>query len=235
MTNPPSTARKVILITGASGCLGEAVALHLAAKGHRIAIGARSTERLAAIAREIEWLGGDVLHRALDVTDLDSVRAFVAAAHARHGRIDVLVNNAGVMPLSPVSALRVDDWNRMIDVNLRGVLQGIAAVLPIMQAQGAGHVINIASTATPGAGSAVYCATQHAIRALSEGLRQENRQLRVTVVGPGFTTGDRDSDAATGRETSLQATAVAEAIGYAIGQPDTVDVSELVVRAAAQG
>ncbi|MDB5502974.1 MAG: oxidoreductase [Tardiphaga sp.] len=246
MTNPPSAVRKVILIMGASSGIGEATALHLATKGHRIAIGARRTDRIAAIAREIEWLGGDVLHQALDVTDVDSVKAFAAAALARYGRIDVLVNNASAMPLSPMAELRIDDWNRMIDVNLRGVLHGIAAVLPIMQAQGAGHFINVASTAAhrvdPAA--AVYCATKHAVRALSEGLRQQNKNLRVTVISSGITQtepfdgiggpGLKGAAGAMIEQASIPASAIAEAIGYAIGQPDAVDVNELIVRATAQ-
>ena len=123
-----------MLITGASSGIGEATSRHLAANGHRVVLGARRMDRIAALAQEIRDADGDALHHELDVTDLDSVKAFVASAHAHYGRIDVLVNNAGIMPLSPIEELRVDEWNRMIDVNLRGVLHGIAAVLPIMRA-----------------------------------------------------------------------------------------------------
>ncbi|MEH2476966.1 NADP-dependent 3-hydroxy acid dehydrogenase YdfG [Nitrobacteraceae bacterium AZCC 2146] len=246
MTNPRSPTSKVVLITGASSGIGEATALHLAAKGHQVVLGARRSDRIAAIVQEIQWLGGDVLHRELDVTDLDSVKAFAAAAHARYGRIDVLVNNAGVMPLSPIEDLRVDEWNRMIDVNLRGVLHGIAAVLPIMREQGAGHIINVASTSAHRVDptAAIYCATKYAVRVLSEGLRQESKYLRVTVISPGLTRtelfdGVSDPQIRAGvramlDQASIPPSAIAEAISYAIGQPDNVDVNELIVRPTAQ-
>src|SRR5882762_2827002 len=168
---------KTILISGASSGIGEATARHLAILGHPVALGARRTQQIAAIAKQIEEAGGTALSHELDVTDLKSFKAFVAAAQNRFGSIDVLVNNAGVMPLSFMAELRVDEWNRMIDVNLRGVLNGIAAVLPVMGEQKFGHIINIASVSAyrvdPTA--AVYCATKYAVRALTEGLRQENR------------------------------------------------------------
>lgn len=244
MTSSPS---KVVLITGASSGIGEATARHLAASGHNIVLGARRTDRIATIARDIEQAGGHAFSRELDVTDLDSVRAFAAAARERHGRVDVLVNNAGVMPLSFMAELRVDDWNRMIDVNLRGVLNGIAAVLPVMTEQRSGHIINVASVSghrvDPTA--AVYSATKFAVRALSEGLRQESRNLRVTVVSPGLTRTELFDGIANPRveagaramldEASIPPGAIAEAIGFAIGQPDGVDVNELVVRPTAQG
>jgi NADP-dependent 3-hydroxy acid dehydrogenase YdfG len=181
------------------------------------------------------------------VTALGSMRAFAESARERHGRLDVLVNNAGVMPLSAVDALRIDEWNQMIDVNLRGTLHGIAAVLPHMRARGAGHIVNVASTAAHRVDptAAVYCATKYAVRALSEGLRQESRDVRVTVVSPGFTRteltdrgGDPEAQAAARAAADLlaiPASAVADAIGYAIAQPADVDVNELVIRPAAQG
>ena len=237
---------KIILVTGASSGIGAATARRLAADGHHVVIGARRVDRLQALADEIRAAGGHVDHHELDVTDLGNVRGFVDVAHDRHGRIDVLVNNAGVMPLSAVDALRIDEWNQMIDVNLRGTLHGIAAVLPLMRARGAGHIVNVASTAghrvDPTA--AVYCATKFAVRALSEGLRQENDAVRVTVVSPGFTQteladhgGDPEVRAAVRAATdelAIPASAVADAIGYAIAQPDTVDVNELVIRPTAQ-
>ena len=236
-----------MLITGASSGIGEATARHLAAAGHRVVLGARRTDRIAALAQEIRDSGGEAFHHELDVTDLDSVKAFVASAHEHYGRVDVLVNNAGVMPLSRIEDLRVDEWNRMIDVNLRGVLHGIAAVLPIMRAQGAGHIVNVASTSAHRVDptAAVYCATKFAVRALSEGLRQESRDLRVTVVSPGLTRselfdgiGDPQLQAGVRAmldQSSIPTSAIAEAIGYAIGQPDSVDVNELIVRPTAQG
>ncbi|KUL21738.1 SDR family oxidoreductase [Actinoplanes awajinensis] len=241
------TDRKIVLITGASSGIGAATARRLAADGHHVVLGARRVDRLAALAQEIRDAGGTVDHHELDVTDVDSVRAFVALAADAHGRIDVLVNNAGVMPLSRLDALRVDEWNQMIDVNLRGTLHGIAAVLPHMRTQGSGHVVNVASTSghrvDPTA--AVYCATKFAVRALSEGLRQESQDIRVTVISPGFTHseladhgGDPDVRAAVQAATkqlAIPASAVADAIGYAIGQPVNVDVSEIIVRPTAQG
>ncbi|MGW6740080.1 SDR family oxidoreductase [Streptomyces sp. NPDC055025] len=243
---PTTAASKVVLITGAGSGIGEATARRLAAAGHRVVLGARRTERLAALAKEIEADGGSALPHTLDVTDPLSVRSFVAAAHECYGRVDVLVNNAGVMPLSRLDALRTDEWDLMIDVNLRGVLHGIAAVLPIMSAQGAGHIVNIASVSglrvDPTA--AVYSATKHAVRALSEGLRQESRELRVTVISPGLTRselidtiGDQDvKDAVTGQMSiAIPAAAIGEAVHYAITQPSDVDVNELVVRPTVQG
>ncbi|MFJ4184345.1 SDR family oxidoreductase [Kitasatospora sp. NPDC089509] len=247
MSNPPTRpAPKVVLITGASSGIGEATARTLAAAGHHVVLGARRAERLVALAEEIEDRGGDALPLGLDVTDPADVQAFVRAAHDRYGRIDVLVNNAGVMPLSRLDALRVDEWNRMIDVNLRGVLHGIAAVLPIMRDQRRGHIVNISSVSglrvDPTA--AVYSATKHAVRALSEGLRQESRELRVTVVSPGLTRSELTGSIADHgvrdavREQmgiAIPATAIGEAVRYAVDQPDEVDVNEIVVRPTAQG
>ena len=234
---------KVIAITGASG-IGEAAARELARRGAHVVLGARRTDRLERLVAEITAAGGSARCRALDVTRLEDVQAFVAFAQAEYGRLDVIVNNAGVMPLSPLAALKIDEWNAMIDVNLRGVLHGIAAALPIMQEQGRGQVINVASTAGhrvwPSA--AVYCATKHAVIALSEGLRQEHDRLRVTVVSPGVTTSElaeTTSDAGIKawledfRQVAIPADAVARAIAYAVEQPDDVDVSEVIVRPAA--
>lgn len=241
---PP--APKVVLITGASSGIGAATARRLAAAGHHVVLGARRTDRLTALAQEIEARAGSVFPHVLDVTDQAGVRSFVVAAHDRYGRIDVLVNNAGVMPLSRLDALRVDEWNRMIDVNLRGVLHGIAAVLPLMRAQRRGNIVNISSVSglrvDPTA--AVYSATKHAVRALSEGLRQESRELRVTVMSPGLTRSEPtasigDSGIKDAVETQMSiaipATAIGEAVHYAIDQPADVDVNELVVRPTVQG
>lgn len=243
MTTPIS---KVVLVTGASSGIGEATARRLAASGHRVVLGARRTELIATVAGSIRTAGGTADHHELDVTSLESMRAFVGAARDLHGRVDVLVNNAGVMPLSTLDALKVEEWNRMIDVNIRGVLHGIAAVLPVMRDQGAGHIVNIASVSglrvDPTA--AVYSATKFAVRALSEGLRQESREIRVTVVSPGLTHSeltDGISDPAV-REAvrgsmgiAIPAAAIGEAIDYAIRQPAEVDVNELVIRPTAQG
>ncbi|UUU32417.1 SDR family oxidoreductase [Streptomyces sp. CA-210063] len=236
---------KVVAVTGASSGIGEATARRLAADGHRLLLGARRTDRLEALTKEITAAGGTAEFRRLDVTDAADVRAFVAAAHARYGRVDVLVNNAGVMPLSPLEALKTDEWDRMIDVNVRGVLHGIAAALPTMRAQGGGHFVNVASVGayevSPTA--AVYCATKFAVRAISEGLRQESAgDIRVTLVSPGVTESelaDGISDPAAReamkayRAVALPASAIADAIAYAVAQPAQVDVNEIVVRPAA--
>lgn len=246
-TNPIPNAvpRKVILVTGASSGIGEATARHLAASGHQVLLGARRVDRIAVIAKEILDAGGEASFQELDVTSLDSVRAFANTAAKRHGRIDVLVNNAGIMPLSMLDELRVNEWDRMIDVNLRGVLHGIAAVLPVMREQKAGHIVNIASTSAyrvdPTA--AVYCATKFAVRAISEGLRQENTDIRVTVVSPGLTRSElvdgiaNPQVQAAVREMmglAISPEAIAQAIGFAISQPADVDVSELIIRPTAQ-
>lgn len=166
---------KVVAITGASSGIGEATARHLAAAGAAVMLGARRLHRLEAVAEEIRRDGGRVALQRLDVTSRENVAAFVQAAAAQFGRLDVIVNNAGVMPLSPVSDLKVEEWDRMVDVNLKGVLYGVAAALPVFRAQGSGHVVNVTSIAdrrvVPTA--AVYSATKYAVRAFSEGLRQE--------------------------------------------------------------
>ncbi|MGV2896219.1 SDR family oxidoreductase [Achromobacter sp. AGC78] len=239
-----SNESKVILITGASSGIGEGAARLLAAQGHRLVIGARRTDRLAELAQSIEAAGGVVRYRELDVTSADYTAAFARFALDAFGRIDVLVNNAGVMPLSPLNALKVDEWNRMIDVNVRGVLHGIAAVLPTMEAQGQGQIINISSigglTVSPTA--AVYCATKFAVRAISDGLRQETDKIRVTVICPGVVESEladtiSDDTARTAmrefRRIAITPDAIARAIAYAVEQPADVDVSEIVVRPTA--
>lgn len=235
---------KVILLTGASSGIGEATARLLAKQGHRLVIGARRTERLAALAHDLRSEGGSVEYRALDVTRAEDVQAFADAALTLYGRIDAIINNAGVMPLSPLAALKVDEWDRMIDVNIRGVLHGIAAVLPTMQAQRSGQVINISSIGglyvVPTA--AVYCATKYAVRAISDGLRQEHNNLRVTCVYPGVVESELANtitDAGTAeamrsfREIALKPYAIAKAIAHVIDQPDDVDTSDIVVRPTA--
>lgn len=235
---------KVVLLTGASSGIGEATARLLAALGHRLVIGARRTDRLKQLADALTADGGQVVYRALDVTDQQDMQAFADFGRETFGHIDVIVNNAGVMPLSPLNALKVDEWNRMIDVNIRGVLHGIAAVLPEMERQGFGQVINISSigglSVSPTA--AVYCATKFAVRAISDGLRQETDKLRVTVICPGVVTSEladtiSDSTARDAmksfRSVAITPDAIAQAVAYAIAQPDDVDVSELVVRPTA--
>ncbi|MEN1988063.1 SDR family oxidoreductase [Paenibacillus hubeiensis] len=237
---------KVILITGASSGIGEATAKLLASRGAHVVIGARRVERLEALASLIEAEGGSIAYQQLDVTNIDQMQAFVLLAQSRFGRVDVVVNNAGVMPLSPLEALRIDEWNRMIDVNIRGVLHGIAAGLPVMKEQQSGHIINVASIGAYAVSptAAVYCATKYAVRAITEGLRQEvGSSIRVTLVSPGVTESElaesiSDEEAKalmkTYRRDALPAAAIARAIAYAIEQPTDVDVNELVVRPTAQ-
>ncbi len=236
-----NTQSKVVLITGASSGIGEATARLLAGKGHRVIIGARRTDRLEKLAAELNAAGGSVDYRSLDVTDLADVQAFADFALEKHGRIDVIVNNAGVMPLSPLEALKIDEWNQMIDVNIRGVLHGIAATLPTMKKQGVGQVINISSIG----GHAVWptCAVYSATKfAISDGLRQENTDIRVTVISPGVTTSELahtiTHDETAGfidkfREVAIPADAIARAISFSIDQPDDVDVNEIIVRPTA--
>ena len=235
---------KVVLVTGASSGIGEATARLLAARGAKVVLGARRTDRLERIVGELRAAGAAAEHRALDVTSLDDMSAFVAFARERFGRVDVIVNNAGLMPLSPLEALKVDEWNRMIDVNIRGVLHGIAAGLPLMKAQGTGHFVNISSIGGHHVfpTSAVYCATKFAVNAISEGLRQESTAIRVTVISPGVTESELAStithpgaaDAMKDfRAVAIPADAVARAILYAVEQPASVDVSEIIIRPTA--
>lgn len=232
---------KIVLITGASSGIGEASVRELAAAGASLFIGARRGDRLKALADE---LGDAVAWRELDVTDGEDFDAFADAAEARFGRIDVLVNNAGVMPLSPLAALKRDEWKRMIDVNIHGVLNGIAAVLPRFVAQKNGHIINVASVGAHFVvpTGAVYCGTKYAVWAITEGLRQEHDDIRATIISPGVTQtelGDDISDpeiaaALKGwRQKSLTPDAIARAIRYALEQPDGVDINEVIVRPTA--
>jgi NADP-dependent 3-hydroxy acid dehydrogenase YdfG len=236
---------KVIVITGASSGIGEATARLLASRGAKVMMGARRTDRLEKIAGEIQGAGGSAAFRALDVTSRQDVQNFVDFTVTRFGRVDVLINNAGVMPLSKLEALKVDEWDRMIDVNIRGVLHGIAATLPLMQQQRAGQIINIASIGAYAVSptAAVYCATKYAVRAISEGLRQEvGGDIRVTVIAPGVTESElAESISDEGgraemvafRKIAIPAEAIARAIAYAVEQPADVDVSELIVRPTA--
>jgi NADP-dependent 3-hydroxy acid dehydrogenase YdfG len=234
---------KTVIITGASSGIGEATARELASKGAHVVIGARRLEKLEALASSLRENGASVAVQQLDVTDLDQMRAIVQLAVDQFGRVDAMVNNAGLMPLSPLAALKIEEWNRMIDVNIRGVLHGIAAGLPVMKEQGVGHFINVASIGayevTPTA--AVYCATKYAVRAITDGLRQEvaGQGIRVTLVSPGVTESElaetiTDNEAKElmieYRRTALPASAIARSIAYALEQPANIDVNEMVIR-----
>lgn len=234
---------KTILITGASSGIGEATVRELAQVGARLFIGARRTDRLKALASE---LGDHVAWSALDVTNGADFETFAAAAKARFGRVDALVNNAGVMPLSPLAALKREEWRRMVDVNIHGVLNGIAAVLPRFVAQGSGHILNVASIAAHMVvpTGAVYCATKYAVWAITEGLRQEHDDIRATVISPGVVATELGNDITdpqvadalkVWRQKSLTPDAIARAIRYALEQPEGVDVNEVIVRPTAAG
>lgn len=241
-----SAKGKVVAITGASSGIGEAVACLLGAAGAKVVLGARRTERLAAVASRIKAAGGNAATRPLDVTDRASMAAFVDAAVAEFGRLDVFVSNAGVMLLGHLAEGKVNEWERMVDVNVKGVLFGLAAALPVMRSQGSGHLINVASVAghrvTPGA--AVYCSTKFAVRALAEGFRQEaGPNIRSTIVSPGVVltelpdhvTDSRMAEASRAAYAiAIPADAVARAILFAIEQPADVDVNEIIVRPTAQ-
>lgn len=238
---------KVVAITGASSGIGEATASLLAERGAKLVLGARNPDRLDAVAARISATGGEAVTKATDVSSRGDLMEFVSLATATYGQLDVLVSNAGIMPVSPFDELRVDDWEAMVDVNLKGVLFGIAAALPVFRRQGYGHFVNVASTAafrvTPGL--SVYAGTKMAVRAVSEGLRQEaGENLRVTIISPGMTStnfADSIADPVARAELeqrrdviAMPPAAVARAIAFAIEQPPGVDVGEIVVRPTAQ-
>ncbi len=238
------TLDKVVLITGASGGIGESIARELAAAGAKVMLGARRLDALERIATEIRADGGSVEIHALDVTDRDAMATFAQAALTRWGRIDVLVNNAGIMPLSPLAACKLDEWERMVDVNIKGVLWGIGAVLPTMERQQAGQIINIASIGALQVvpTSAVYSATKFAVRAISDGLRQESAHLRVTCVNPGVVESDLASTIthedtadliAHYREVALKPVDIARAVRQVIEAPESVDTTEITIRPTA--
>ncbi len=235
---------KVVLITGASSGIGEGIARELTAQGAKVLMGARRTDRLEAIAEDLRGNGAEVATWPLDVTDIGSMQAFAQNALNLWGRIDVLVNNAGVMPLSPMSALKFNEWERMVDVNIKGVLWGIGAVLPVMERQGEGQIINIGSIgalqAVPTA--AVYCGTKFAVRAISDALRQESSGIRVTCVNPGVVESElastithEDTRKSMGdyRAIALKPADIARAVSQLIEAPASVDTTEITIRPTA--
>jgi NADP-dependent 3-hydroxy acid dehydrogenase YdfG len=239
---------KVVAITGASSGIGEATALRLAGRGAKVVLGARRADRLHSLAERIEKAGGKAAYTLTDVKRRDDLTNLVGLACERFGKLDVLVSNAGVGPISLLDELRVEDWEEMIDVNFKGVLFGIAAALPVFRKQGFGHFVTVVSTAglkiVPM--QSVYAATKNAVRTLSEGLRQEaGANLRVTAVSPGFVHTDfadsmtnpdvKAQIVATRDKMAIPPDAIARAIAFAIEQPADVDVGEIVVRPTAQG
>lgn len=239
---------KVVVITGASSGLGETAARYLAECGALVVLGARRVQRIDALAAEITRAGGQALAIATDVTDAAQVQRIVDAAVERHGRIDVMLNNAGLMPHSPLERRKIDDWDRMIDVNIKGVLYGIAAALPHMQRQKGGHIINVSSVAghKVGVNNAVYSATKTAVRVISEGLRQEVKpwNLRTTIISPGAVATElpesiTEPDIALGvgqfyEENAIPADSFARAVAFAISQPEDVDINEILFRPTRQ-
>ncbi|MEH2167839.1 MAG: SDR family oxidoreductase [Nostoc sp.] len=237
---------KVVIITGASSGLGEATAKRLAASGAKLMLAARREDRLKELVGAIAKSGGTATYQVTDVADRAQVEALAKETLSTYNQIDVLINNAGLMPLSPLDQVKVEEWDRMIDVNIKGVLYGIAAVLPIMRQQKSGHIINLSSVAGHKvfAGSAVYCATKYAVRAISEGLRLEsNGEIRSTNISPGAvatelanTITDKDTAAGINQlyEIAIDADAIARAIAYAIEQPSDVDVNEIIIRPTRQ-
>ncbi len=242
-------ANKVVVITGASSGLGEATARLLAKRGARLVLGARRLERLEKLAAEIAAAGGEAIAHATDVARRADVEKLIQAAHDKFGRVDVLVNNAGIMPMAAMSKLKVDEWDRMIDVNIKGVLYGIAAVLPGMRTNKGGHIINLSSVAglrvSAGVGT-VYSATKFAVKAISEGLRAEvgREGIRVTTLYPGAVAselmdGSSDPEAAAGIKAFYQANEIpadsfARAVVYAIEQPAEMSINEITLRPTRQ-
>ncbi|OWV80522.1 oxidoreductase [Rhizobium sp. R635] len=239
---------KVVVITGASSGLGEATVRHLAERGASVVLGARRADRIAALAEELSAKGHKAKAVQTDVTDRHQVRNLVNTAVAAFGHVDVMLNNAGLMPLAPLERLKVDEWDRMIDVNIKGVLYGIAAALPHMKARKSGHIINVSSVyghvVDPGA--AVYCATKFAVRALSEGLRKEAKpyNIRTTIISPGAVKtellehiSEKDIQAGTQEFVSriaIGADTFARTVAFAMSEPDDVDINEILFRPTAQ-
>ena len=239
---------KVVVITGASSGLGEATARHLSAQGAIVVLAARRTNRIKSLADEINDNGGKALAITTDVTELDQTKKLVDKAVEEFGRVDVMLNNAGLMPFSPLERLKVDEWNQLIDVNIKGVLNGIAAALPYMKEQKSGHFINVSSVAghvvVPG--GVVYCATKHAVRVISEGLRKEVKpyNLRTTIISPGAVAtelpdsiSEDDISAEMHKfyeEYAIPADSFARAVAFAISQPEDMDVNEILYRPTRQ-
>lgn len=239
---------KVVVITGASSGLGEATARLLSAQGATVVLGARRVNRIQSLADELTGSGGKALAITTDVTHCEQVKRLVDGAVQAYGRIDVMINNAGLMPQSPLERLKIDEWDRMVDVNIKGVLYGIAAALPYMKQQKAGHFINVSSVAghKVGPGFAVYAATKHAVRALSEGLRQEVKpyNIRTTVISPGAVATElpnsvTEPDIAERlrkfyEEIAIPAESFARAVAFAVSQPEDIDVNEILFRPTRQ-
>ncbi len=248
MNQKENISGKVVVITGASSGLGEASARHLANLGATVVLGARRADKIEKIAGEINEAGGKALAMVTDVTKVDQVKNLVDCAVREFGKIDVILNNAGIMPVSHLENLKIEDWDQTIDINIKGVLYGIAAVLPYMKEQRFGQIINVSSVAghVVGPGGAVYSATKSAVRVISEGLRQEVKpyNIRTAVISPGAVATElpksvTDPDVAAGIEqfyafAAIPASSFANALAYIIGQPEDVDVNEVLFRPTIQ-
>ncbi|KLP55663.1 oxidoreductase [Enterobacter genomosp. O] len=238
-----NSANKVVVITGASSGIGEAIALHLANNAYSLVLVARRQDKINALGDRIIQQGGKAIAVKADVTRQEEVQRAIEAAIAAYQRVDVLINNAGFMAIAPLSELKTDEWDKMIDTNLKGVLYGVAAALPVFQRQGSGHFINVASVAgikVLAPGGVVYSATKFAVRALSEGLRQEaGKTIRTTLISPGaveselqFGSSDEESKKFLHEfyKQAISADAIARSVLFAIEQPGDVDINEIVVR-----
>jgi NADP-dependent 3-hydroxy acid dehydrogenase YdfG len=241
---------KVVAITGASSGIGEATARHLAASGAAVVLGARRTDRLDRLVAEIETAGGRAAATRVDVTDPGDLRLLVKLAVERFGRLDVLVGNAGTSRIGPVADLDLAGWSAMVDVNVKGILHGIAAALPVFRSQGGGHLVTVVSTSglkiVPT--QAVYAGTKNAVRTLLEGLRQESTDglLRTTSISPGYVRTEfidhavddpalREQVRRNMAELGIDPEAVARAIAFAIDQPEDVEIGDLTIRPTRQG
>ncbi|MBL3657651.1 SDR family oxidoreductase [Fulvivirga sediminis] len=239
---------KVVVITGASSGFGKISAEYLSERGALVALGARSTDKIEKLAKEINDKGGKAIAVTTDVKDKDQVKKLVDEAVKEFGKIDVMLNNAGIMPLSPLENLKIEDWDSCIDINIKGVLYGIAAALPHMKEKKSGQIINVSSVAghTISPGSAVYSATKHAVRVISEGLRQEVKpyNIRTSIISPGAVDtglpGSVTDDSVSGnvkdfyKDTAISADSFARALIYAISQPEDVDINEILYRPTKQ-
>jgi NADP-dependent 3-hydroxy acid dehydrogenase YdfG len=239
---------KVTVITGASSGLGEAAARYLSSKGAMVALGARRADRIQSLAKELNDKGGKAIAITTDVTKPEQVKALVDAAVQAYGRIDVMINNAGLMPQSPLDRLKIDEWNQMIDVNIKGVLYGIAAALPYMKQQKSGHIINVSSVAGHKVrpNNSVYSATKHAVRVISEGLRQEVKpyNIRTTIISPGAVDTElpntiTEPDIAENmnkfyKDYAIPADSFARVVEFAMSQPEEIDINEILYRPTRQ-
>ena len=243
---------KVVIITGASSGIGEATAKKLAGDGAKVVLAARREDRLEELKKEITNSGGEAIIQKTDVTSREQMQALADKTIEEYGHIDVIINNAGLMPLSFLNKLKIDEWDKMVDVNIKGVLYGIAGVLPHMEERKSGHIINVSSVAgheiMPA--GAVYCGTKFAVRAITEGLRKEmspSTNIRATIISPGAvateltnTITDEDVQEKLNNRgpnglDPLDPQAIADAIYYAVGQPDSVSINEVLVRPTSQG